>query len=306
MRTRTIIAITLTLDMVFFGVNLAVFLYGGSKAVLSQALYAVTDVVGGFMIYWGMRPGLAEPSSTHPFGRGRESFFWAFTAGLVTFSLTGFLVLVEGVLQILNPTRISAIGDDLVAVAGTLVVALGTLLFLLYEFAQDGMTIRKVMESDHQEMKIVLVQDAVGLVGGAAALTGIYLVFLTGNSLFDGLAASVVGLMLIGTGFVFAADARDLLVGKGISAKEGKTILSIVERYPYVRHVQEIKSMIVGPDEVLVALRVNFVDELTTDEVEMHVDQLRRFVMGESPRVRYLVVEPVGDTARKTTQVRIV
>ncbi len=295
MRTRLVIGATLALDTLFFAVNLVVFAVGGSRAVLSQALYAITDVLGSLMISWGMAVSQVEADTTHPFGRGKERFFWAFTAGLVTFSLTGYLVLAMGVLQMLHPVHVAALHDALVSVGGTLLVGAASLTIILWELRRDRVSVRSLLSSDNQEMKILLVQDAVSLVGAAVVLVGIFFVLMTDNDFYDGLAAAVVGILLVGTGFVFAFDARELLVGKGVSPEEGKTMLSIIERYPYVRQVRELKSMLLGPDEALVMLRVNFVDELTTDEVEMHIDQLRRFVTSECPRIRYLIIEPAAE-----------
>lgn len=294
MRTRQVIVATLALDTCFFALNLFVFTIGGSRAVLSQALYAITDVVGSLMISWGMWASQIAPDMTHPFGRGKERFFWAFTAGLVTFSLTGFLVLATGILQMVHPSTVSDLTDDFLTVAGTLAVGAVSLTVILYELRRDHTTVQALMASDNQEMKILFVQDAVSLFGALVAISGIYLVSMTGNAFYDGLAASVVGLLLIGTGFVFALDARELLVGKGVSAEEGRTMLSIVERYPYVRQVQDLRSMLLGPEELLVVLRVNFVDELTTDEVEIHIEELRRFVTAECPRIAHLMIEPTA------------
>jgi cation diffusion facilitator family transporter len=294
-RTRSVIAATLSLDTAFFIANFLVFYFGGSRAVLSQALYTITDVIAGVMIYWGVKVSLEPPTHTHPFGRGKERFFWAFTAGLVTFSVAGFLVLVEGILEIMSPVHIIDLPEALATVAATLVASLVSLAIVLEEIREQKVTFETIMESEHQEIKMILVQDIVSMMGAGVALTGILLVYMTGNVLYDGLAASVVGALLVGTGFVFAMDAREFLVGKGVSAEDGKTILSIVERYPFVRQVQGMQSMLMGPDEVLVGLRVNFVNELTTDDVEMHIDQLRQFVTGEFPRIKHLLIEPVAE-----------
>jgi cation diffusion facilitator family transporter len=304
-QTRNVIVATLALDAALFLVNMTVFLVGGSRAVLSQALYSITDVIAGIMIYWGVRASLEPPTHTHPFGRGKERFFWAFTAGLVTFSIAGALVFVEGVLQIFQPTHIYDLTDAFVSVGATLVAAAASLSVVLWEMRKEKTTIQEIMESEHQDFKIVLMQDLIGLVGATVAMTGIYMVYRMGTVFFDGLAAAVVGAMLLGTGFVFALDARELLVGKGVSAGEGKVILSIVERYPYVRRVEGMQSMLMGPDELLVALRINFADELVTDDLEMHIDQLRRFVMGESPRIRQLLIEPVAETSGMTLRERM-
>ena len=305
MRTRRVVLLTTIISSTFFIANLLAFLYSGSKAVLSQSLYAVTDIVGGLMIYWGIRVSREPPSHIHPFGRGKERFFWAFTAGLVTFSLTGAVVMIVGLLQFLDPARIVDIRGDLLVVGATLAAGTLSLAIAIRETRRDHLTVRELMRSDRQEMKVMVVQDVLGVLGAIIAIVGIYLVFMTHDERFDGAAATFVGALLVGTGIEFALEARELLVGKAIPVDEGKEILSIVERYPFIRGVVGIQSMMLGPDDILVILRLNFIDMLTTDDIEMHIDQLRRFVMAECPSVRHLIIEPVSESSRRASSLSL-
>lgn len=300
MRTKRVVVVTMGISAVFFSLNLVAFAASGSRAVLSQALYAITDIVSGLMIYWGMRMSEEPPTLVHPFGRGKERFFWAFASGLVTFSLTGFVVFAYGLFQVLDPVRILDLRADLIVVGATLVSSTTTLVIILLELRRDGTSVRALMESDHQEMKLLMVQDIIAAIGALAAITGLYLVYATTDPRFDGYAASVVGALLFGTGISFTIEARELLVGKAVSMDITRRILGIVERYPYIRGVLGMRSMLLGPEEILITLRVNFVDDLTTDDIEMHIDQLRQFVRGECPTVRYLIIEPVSERGFST------
>ena len=299
MRTRRVVLLTTIVSAIFFSLNLLAFTYSGSKAVLSQALYAVTDIVGGLMIYWGIRVSREPPSLVHPFGRGKERFFWAFTAGLVTFSLTGAVVMIFGLLQFVDPTRIVDVRADLLVVGATIVAGTFSLALALSEMRRDHVSLSQLMSSDRQEMKVMVVQDVLGVIGALVAILGIYFVFITHNDRFDGAAATFVGALLVGTGIEFAIEARELLVGKAIPLDEGREIMSIVERYPFIRGVVGFQSMLLGPEDILVILRLNFIDMLTTDDIEMHIDQLRRFVMAECPSVRHLIIEPVSEKAAR-------
>ncbi len=294
MRTNVIIAATLTLDAVFFVLNISVAAVGGSRAVLSQAVYTISDLVGTGMILLGQRESVRPATPRHPFGRGKERFFWAFVAGLLTFSLAGSLVLGEGLLQILTPKPVAAISDGLLTIAGTLAANLGSLVVVLWELRRDGQTVEGLLASEHQGVKSIFLQDTVAVAGAAVAFSGLFLVRITGNALYDGLSAAVVGALLLLTGFVLAAEARSLLVGRSVSDEEGREILRTVEQYPFVRKVVDMRSMVLGPEEALVTLQVNFLDELNTDDIEMHIDQLQRFIRGEHPRVRHLVIQPVS------------
>lgn len=293
MRTSKVVVATLALDGLFFAVNLVVFLSGGSRAVLSQAVSTVTDLIGSVMILWGQLAADLPASPKHPFGRGKERFFWAYSAGLVTFSLAGGLVLLTGLEQALDPRTVGELDSGLLTVGGTLLASVGSLLVVLLELRTDRGSVQQLLASSHQGVKTIFLQDVVSIGGAAVALAGITIVRYSGISAVDGLAAAVVGALLLYTGFALAAEGREFLVGRAVSEEEGRAILSLVERYPYVRHVLGMQSMVLSPDDRLVVLRVNFMDEMDTDDVEMHVDQLRRFVTGEFPLVKHLIIEPV-------------
>ncbi len=294
------ISATLLLDGIFFVLNLSVAISGGSRAVLSQAVYTVTDLIGAVMILLGHRASERPATPQHPFGRGKERFFWAFTAGLVTFSLAGALVLVEGGLQILAPRPITDLVPGLLTVAGTLASSLGSLLVVIFELRRDGETVESLLASDFQGMKTIFLQDVVSVAGAGVALVGLGLVRISGQAFYDGLSAAVVGFLLLLTGFTLAAESRALLVGRAMSEREGREILDLVSEYPFVRRVVGMQSMMLGPEEALVTLQVNFLDELSTDDIEIHIDQLQRFVKGSHGQVRHLIIQPVSLPAEPT------
>ncbi len=294
------ISATLLLDGIFFVLNLSVAISGGSRAVLSQAVYTVTDLIGAVMILLGHRASERPATPQHPFGRGKERFFWAFTAGLVTFSLAGALVLVEGGLQILAPRPITDLVPGLLTVAGTLASSLGSLLVVIFELRRDGETVESLLASDFQGMKTIFLQDVVSVAGAGVALVGLGLVRISGQAFYDGLSAAVVGFLLLLTGFTLAAESRALLVGRAMSEREGREILDLVSEYPFVRRVVGMQSMMLGPEEALVTLQVNFLDELSTDDIEIHIDQLQQFVKGSHGQVRHLIIQPVSLQAEPT------
>jgi len=108
----------------------------------------------------------------------------------------------------------------------------------------------------------------------------------------DGVAASAVGAILVATGFVVAAETREFLVGKAISRSSARLVIGVVERDPRVRKVRGFQSMLLGPDDALVALKVNFQDGLTTDQIESAIDQVSLELRMAFPALRHLIIEP--------------
>ena len=292
MRSQVILWATLALNAVLFGSNLFVAIISGSHAVLSEAIYAITDLVGAVALLWGFVVSQRPPDLDHPFGHGKERFFWAFSAALITFSAAGLLTLVSGLQQIGAPEPISHLEAALATVAATLVSSLVGLYVALRELRRSEESLQSFLESAHQGVKTIFYQDVVSACGGVVALVGLGIVYWTHDFIVDGIAASGVGAILLATGFVVAAETREFLVGKAISRDAARTIIRIVEQDPRVRRVRGLQSMLLGPDDALVALKVNFQDGLTTDEIEAAIDQVSLELRNAAPQLRHLIIEP--------------
>ncbi|HXQ94644.1 MAG TPA: cation diffusion facilitator family transporter [Thermoplasmata archaeon] len=292
MRPQVIIGATVVLSAVLFVVNLTVALAGGSHAVLSQAIYTVTDLIGGALILWGFVASQRPPTYDHPFGYGKERFFWSFTGSLVTFTGSGLLVLFDSYGQIVNPGPVTHLGDSLIVVGATLALSVVGILVTLRELRHGQETLSTLLESAHQGLKTIFYQDIVSVCGSIVAFIGIAIVYVTGRTVVDGLAAFGVGILLFLTGILLAAESRPLLVGKAVSPVQARTILQIVEKDARVRKVRGFQSMMLGPEDILVALRVNFQDGLNTDEIEAAIDQVSLALRQSFPAIRHLVIEP--------------
>jgi cation diffusion facilitator family transporter len=292
MRSSVIINATLLLDAALFGVNAYVAVESGSHAVLSQAIYSITDLLGGVMLLWGFVVSRRPPNPRHPFGYGKERYFWSFVAALVTFTVAGFVVLVTSAAQISNPQPVSHLNEALLSVGATVVVSLVGIGVTLRELRASQETLSSLVASSHLGLKTIFYQDLVSVAGSVVAFLGIVYILRTGDLAADGYAAGAVGVLLVATGFVLAGESRELLVGKAISPMEAREVLRILEQDPRVRRVRSIQSMMLGPDDVLVALKVNFQDGLTTDQIEQAIDDVSARIRRAFPPVRHLLIEP--------------
>ena len=292
MRSGFLISVAILLDAALFLLNLDVALRDHSRAVLSQAVFNIADLVGSAMLAWGLVASQRPPDVNHPFGYGKERFFWAFAASLVTFSLAGVGVLFTGIEQAVVPEAIASVEDGLIVVGVTLLTSVAGLLIVLRELRLARGTVGSFLASSHQGMKTIFYQDVVSTVGSATALVGLGVVYATHDPAIDGLTASAVGVLLLLTGFVLAAESRELLVGKALSLHDASRLIALIERNPRVRRVRSFQSMMLGPDDALLALRLNFQDGLTTDEIESTIDEIGASLRNEMPALKHLVIEP--------------
>jgi cation diffusion facilitator family transporter len=292
MRPQVIIVATILLNATLFVVNLIVAIAGGSRAVLAQAIFTLTDLAGGGLLLWGLHVSRRPASHEYPFGRGKERFFWAFASIVVTFTVAGVLALTEGVDQIVAPGTITHIGEGLIVVGATLAVSAVSIWVTLRELRLSRVPLVTLLESANQGLKSIFYQDLVSIVGSVVAFVGLLVVYRTGDYHVDGISAALEGALLIATGFVLTAESREYLVGKALAPEDARSMLAVVERNPSVTKVRSLQSMLLGPEDALLALRINFRDGMTTDQIEAAIDQVTLDLRTTYPVLRHIVIEP--------------
>jgi cation diffusion facilitator family transporter len=292
MRPQVVVTVTLILNATLFVLNLFVAEVSGSRAVLSQAIFTVTDLVGSALLLWGLYLSRRPADYDHPFGHGRERFFWAFVSIIVTFTVAGLLALVAGFDQLTRPGVITHVGEALVVVGATLLASIVGIAVTLRELRRSRETLDQLLASANQGLKSIFYQDLIAIVGAVAAFVGLVLVYRTGEEYIDGLTAIVEGLILVLAGLVLTVESREYLVGRALDPRTTRDVLSLIERDARVSRVRDVVSMLIGPEDALVALKVNFRDDLTIDQLEKAVDDVAAAVKRAFPIIRHVVIEP--------------
>jgi cation diffusion facilitator family transporter len=292
MRSQVVIIATLLLNGALFAFNLVVAISSGSRAVLAQAIYAISDLVGSALLLWGLYASRLPADYRHPFGRGKERFYWSLVSIVITFTVAGILALTTGVDQVTSPSAISHIGDALLVVGATLAVSAVSIAVTLREVRRSQQTLQSLLESRHIGLKSIFYQDVVSIIGCLVAFSSLLIVYRTHAYVADGAAAIIEGALLVITGLVLTLESRGLLIGQALDPGEARTILSVVERDPRVAKVRALQSMVLGPEDALLALRINFQDGLTTDQMESAIDQITLALKQSHPVLRHVIIEP--------------
>ena len=292
MRSQVVIVATLVLNGTLFALNLYVALLSGSRAVLAQAIYSVTDLVGAALLLWGLYASQLPADYRHPFGRGKERFYWALISIVVTFTIAGLLAVSTGVDQWANPVVVTHIGLALIVIGATLLVSAASIAVTLREIRRARETLQSFLESRRIGLKSVFYQDVVSIVGCLVAFSALIVVYRTGHYAADGAAAILEGVLLIITGLVLTVESHGLLIGQALDPEEARAILSVVERDPRVQKVRALQSMVLGPDDALLALRINFRDGLTTDQIETAIDEVTMALQQSHSLLRHVIIEP--------------
>jgi len=292
MRPQVVLTTTLLLNAVLFVANLWVATISGSRTILAEGILTATDLVGSALLLWGLWLSRRPPDPHHPFGFGKERYFWAFVSIVTTFTIAGIVALVTGLDQWIHPHSIGDLFEGFLVVVATLAASAAGMSVTLRELRLSRETLQGLLESSHQGLKSVFYQDVVAIVGAVAALGGLLAIYETHQAAIDGAVAAFEGFLLVATGFVLAAESREYLIGRALAPPMAQAVLGLVERDPRVAKVRSIQSMQLGPDDALVALRINFQDGLTTDQLEAAIDQVGHDVRTAYPVIRHLVIEP--------------
>lgn len=267
----------------------------GSSAMLSEAFHSLVDTGNQLLLLYGLVRSSRPPDASHPFGYGRELYFWSFIVALVMFALGAGASIYEGIDHILHPVPMI---DPLVAYA----VLGGSFAFEAWSWGiahrqfvatKGGMGYYEaVRRSKDPPTFLILFEDGAALIGVAIALVGTLLANYLDDPLFDGLASVGIGFLLAGAGAVIARETKGLLIGERASSKVDRSITAIADDEPDVEQANGVLTFQLGPSEVVVVLSLEFADDLRTPEIETIVTRLEQKIRTTHPEVIAVFVKP--------------
>ena len=271
----------------------------GSVAMLAESVHSLADTANQALLLLGTHLGKKSDPVRYPLGRATEVYFWAFVVAMLLFLLGGVFAVYEGIHKLFAPPQ------DPVSVAFPLVVlgisiACESTSFVVAcrEFRKQrrGRPFREALFSGKDPtLPIVLLEDTGALLGLALALLAVVASWLTGSHLPDAVGSIAIGVLLCTIGFLLARDTKSLLIGEGATAEDRRQAVLAIEGTAGVEAVTQMLTYHLGPDTVLLALKIRFARHLSVDEVEKAVDDLEARVRARVPIMKRIFVEPDGD-----------
>ena len=268
--------------------------YTGSSAMVSEGIHSLVDTGNQGLLLFGMKQAKKPADAKYPFGHGKEIYFWSFVVAILIFALGAGISIYEGISHILHPTPMK---DPLVnyIVLGLAILFEGfAWFFALKEFGKaKGQLgyIEAVRRGKDPTMFVVLFEDSAAMLGLLIALTGIYIGELTGNTIFDGIASVLIGCVLAATAIWLAYETKGLLIGESANKHVVEGIRAIAQQCDYGEHVNEILTMHMGPDYILVNLSMDFTDQASVEEIERAIADLDMKIKAGFPAVKRVFVE---------------
>jgi cation diffusion facilitator family transporter len=277
----------------------------GSSAMLSEGIHSAVDTFNGVLLLVGIRLSQRPATPEHPFGHGKELYFWSLIVAVLIFGLGGGVSFYEGIQHIRKPEPMRDPTWNYVVLALAFVFEGTSFLIALRQFRAQARGVpfwRALGQSKDPTTYTVLAEDSAALIGLAVAALGIYLSHRFGLPELDGAASVVIGLLLAGVAVLLIGQARGLLIGEGIRPETARAIRSLAMEQPSVSDVGHVLSMYIGPDEVLAIVDVNFKEGTATGEAADAISAIEGQVRARFPMIRRLFIEaseaPVEAVAR--------
>jgi cation diffusion facilitator family transporter len=270
------------------------FFFTGSASMLAEGIHSVADTSNQALLLVGRRRSHRRATVEHPFGFGQEAYFSAFLVAIVLFSLGALFSLFEGFQKLRDPHEVESLGWA-VAVLLFAMVSEGWALRTAARAARPerrGSWWQYVRDTRSPENAVVLLEDSAAEIGLTAALAGIVATGITGDARYDAVGTMVIGLVLGFVAIVLASEMRSLLIGESADSDDLTAIRQVLAAEPAVERVVDLRTMHMGPDDILVAARVELDASLDADEVGACIEQITAAIRARVPEAQRVYIEP--------------
>ena len=266
----------------------------GSSAMLSEGIHSVVDTGNQVLLLYGLKRAKQPPDKRFPFGHGKEIYFWSFVVAILIFAVGSGISIYEGVHHVLHPVEIKSPMINYVVLVLAMIFEGVAWTIAFTEFkktkGQWGY-FEAVRRGKDPTLFVVLFEDSAAMAGLIIAFAGIWLTQVTGIPYFDGIASILIGIILGGTAVWLAYETKGLLIGEAANDRVVDGIRELVMACDEIDHVNDVLTMHMGPEFILLNLAVKFKDERRANELEEVVQGLERDIKAKFPMVKRIFVE---------------
>jgi len=288
----------------------------GSTAMFAETLHSISDTFNQVLLLFGIKTSTKAATEQHPFGYGKEQFFWSFVVATMLFGISGILSLQQGfgsLLSRIHHIQNADVSYVILAISAAFEAnALRVALLLAKESIEArgdkislNTLVQEFQESKDPSVITVMVEDSAALLGIVVAGIGIFFSEATGDTIYDSLSSVAIGGILMAFAYFLAKENKALLIGESISRKDYNKVVKLVNEIPDVNRIITMRTMHFAPEDVLVTIEVNLVDGLDTDKIESVIDNIEQKVKQAIPYINpakvYVEVEQdkLSDSYRK-------
>lgn len=267
----------------------------GSASMLAESIHSVADTSNQGLLLLGGRRAKRVADNRHQFGYGRERYFWAFIVAMVLFAVGGLFSIYEGVEKIRHPHELESLGWAI----GVLVFAIVLEAFSFRVAIMESSRVKGsrtwwefIRRSRSPELPVVLLEDAGAMIGLVLALIGVGLTSITGDPLWDALGTLSIGILLVIISITLTVEMKSLLIGEAATEEDIEAITAAVQTVPSVVRVIDLKTQHIGPEELLVAGKIEFAHSLSNPQVSDAIDEVEAALRDAVPHAMQIYLEP--------------
>lgn len=269
--------------------------FSGSSSMLAEGVHSVADAGNQLLLLLGARMAKRAPDLEHPFGYGRERYVYAFVVAIILFTIGGLFSVWQGVSKIRDPHELDVWWLPLLVLAIAIVFESFSMRTAVRESRPhkgQASWLTFIRRSKAPELPVILLEDFAALVGLVFAFLGVLLTVLTGNSLFDAIATIFIGVLLIAVAVIIGVEVKSLLVGEGANEDDVAKIESALLAGKEIDRVIHMKTLYVGPDELMVGAKISLPSDVTMGEVSVIINLAERRIREAVPAARIIYIEP--------------
>ncbi len=271
------------------------FVFSGSSAMLAESVHSVADAGNQLLLLLGGRRARRAADAKHPFGYGRERYVFAFVVSIILFSIGGVFSLYEGIDKLRHPHPLEVPWLPIVVLLIAIVLesfSLRTAVIESNHVRGKESWIQFVRHAKQPELPVVLLEDIAALLGLVFALTGVSLTIVTGDATWDGIGTIAIGVLLVAVAVILGIETKSLLVGEGANRADIDKITAAFNASKRVEALIHMKTLYLGPDELLVAAKVAFPKATTVAGVARAINEVEAEIRAAVPVARVVYIEP--------------
>jgi len=266
----------------------------GSSAMFSEGIHSLVDTGNQVLLLHGMRKARKPPCNRFPFGHGKEIYFWSFAVAILIFAVGSGVSLYEGIIHTIHPKPVANPQVNYIVLGLAMLFEGAAWYFALTEFTRAKGKwgyIEAVHRGKDPTLFVVLFEDSAAMLGLVVAFLSVLIVDLTGILIFDGIASIIIGLILGSTAVWLAYETKGLLIGESANEMVIKGIREIILTYGGIDNLNEVLTMHMGPDFILVNISIDFKDDITAGELEDMIACMDTQIKEMFPTVKRIFVE---------------
>jgi cation diffusion facilitator family transporter len=269
--------------------------FSGSASMLAEGIHSLADSGNQILLIIGGKRARRAASESHPFGYGRSRYIYAFMVSIVLFSVGGLFSITEGLNKLQHPHELEMVWLPLLVLGVAIVLeslSLRTAVIEANHIRHGQGWVEFIRRAKSPELPVILLEDLAALVGLVLAFAGVGLTVLTGDAMWDAIGTLAIGVLLVLVAIILGLETSSLLVGEGANSGDVSKIRVALEKTQGVISIIHMKTLYLGPEELLVAAKIAVEETVTGKEISQIINSAEATIRAEVPAARVIFIEP--------------